>query len=427
MPHIYLGYDLFYDKANGLSTEYLRSIKDDGILLNAAEQAALMILDANITYGEGDDAKNTQLLSWAGELLTDTSHVFLKGRELELGLAIGYYERGNYEGGASAARAFLKTVKDIAPDERTNAQIGMIRAVLAEMLATEPDLDSDFETSLSIYAGWHANKPESPSTREKMALGVISQTRGQTHKDKGDWQTSANELTSYLAKFAVPGSQHEGWAAGDLGQVFMEMGCLDEADAVLKEHLVKRLRPMTPRERERDRRSDTMFLEINAAELLLLQGRNDDAEQEYLKLNKRFDRFALRAELPHFEKTRVYFILCGLSRAAQIRGDYALALERWEEVLDYGNTVMDLGFQRGKWGRDSYYTGVVLISMANCLMDEIGGREKEAEAAEREGEALLKKHARKCWMLGLGSYWPDEMQRQLKERDGKKDKNIEST
>lgn len=364
MPHIYFAHDLFYDEASGLSNEYLRSVRGDGILLNAVEQAALLILDANITYGEGDDTKNTQLLSWAEELLTDTSHVFLKGRALELGLAIEFYEQGNYEGGAAAAREFLGTFKDVDVDERTNAQIGMIEVVLAEMLVTEPDLDANFDASLSIYKGWQPMNSQSPSTREKVTWGVISQTRGQTYKDKGDWQTSANELTNYLAKFAISGSQNEGWAAGDLAQVLMEMGRLDEAETIFKDHLEKRTKLMTPRERERDRRSDTMFLEINAAELLLLQGRINDAEREYLQLQKRFEKFASRSELPHFEKTGVFFVLCGLARAAQIRGDYSLSLTRWREVLDYSSKSMDLGFQRGKWGTDSYYTGVILISMA---------------------------------------------------------------
>jgi tetratricopeptide (TPR) repeat protein len=411
---------MFYDEGNMLSTEYLRSITNPDILLNAAEQAALLVFNANITYGEGDDQRNTQLLVWADDMLTDTKHLFLRGRGLEIKLAIGFYEQGNYEGGATAAESFLESVKGIKPDERTNAQIGMIQVVLAEMLVTEPDLDADFQKSLDIYHGWKYIDPDHPSTREHMTKGVISQTCGQTYKDKGDWQASADELSSYLSDFAVSGSQNEGWAAGDLGQVLMEMGRLDEADVVLEEHLQKRVRHLTPRERERDRRSDTMFLEINAAELLLLQGRIPDAERAYRELQSRFERFASRSELPHFEKTRVFFILCGLARCAQLSRDYYVSVKRWEEVLSYASSEMNVGFQKGKWGRDSYYTGVILLSMANCWygMTE-HDHEKDAEEARWEGEEILRKHARKCWMLGLGSYWPEEMQRQLRERDGR--------
>ena len=58
-----LAYDTFHAAENGLSAASLTNIHPEASRLTVSEQTALMILDANITYGEGDNAKNKYLLA----------------------------------------------------------------------------------------------------------------------------------------------------------------------------------------------------------------------------------------------------------------------------------------------------------------------------------------------------------------------------
>jgi tetratricopeptide (TPR) repeat protein len=365
-----------------------------------------MILDANITYGEGNELKNKDLLEWVDELLIPSSNLFLKARALEVRLAIGFYELGNYVGGVKAVKAFLPTAKDAISrnpallNELTNAQIGVVEITLAEFLVTEVSIDDNFEESLGLLRGWSPLNPDAPSVKEGITLGIRTRTLGKVFKDHGDWKESGIELKEYLDTYAIKGSQSEGWAAGDLAHVFMEMSRFREAEPVLLECLKPRQSFQTPKERVRDRRSDTMYLEMQLGECLLLQGRYVEAEEKLQELLARFRSFG---SLWHFEKFRVFFILTALARLRHLTDRFDLALKYWEEALEYSVTELDIENQKDNWGRNTFFPSIVLLSISDCH-SELGNM-KYALELQREANETLENCAPRRWVLGLGSYW----------------------
>ena len=296
-------------------------------------------------------------------------------------------------------------------DQLANAQLGMLEITLAELIVTEVDLDADFDESLPLLRSWTPIHPNSPSQKESMALGILSQMLGKILKDKGEFPESAAELTHYLDAYAVPGSQNQGWATGDYAQVLMEMGQVDQAEETLLALLRKRPSYSDPEEKAKDRRSDIMFIDIQYGECLHLRRRFQEAEEKLLELRVKFQRFG---ELWDFEKTRVFFILSALARTAEGEKQFSKALLYWQEALNYAITSMNRGHQVGKWERDTFLVSVVIYSLADCYY-ELGNLE-QARALRKEAEETQRVHQRMCWMMGLGTYWLAELKRRMSER-----------
>ena len=291
-------------------------------------------------------------------------------------------------------------------DQPTNAQLGLLEITLAELLTTEVTLDTDLQPSLNLLRQWKPLHPTSPSQKERTTLGVLSQTLGQVYEDKGDWFASAEELKRYLKDYVVTGSQNEGWAVGDYAQVLMEMGRMDDAESALYALISKRSTTnMADDEKNRDRRSDIMFIDIQWAECTYLRGRYPEAENLCTQLLAKFDSFG--GDLWHFEKTRYFSILCALARIAQATKDYGKAFGFWEQALRYATDNMDTGFRRGKWCRNAFLVSVVIYSQADCLYGL--GDLRRARTLREEVERTLNAQRRACRMLGLGTYWLEEV------------------
>jgi tetratricopeptide (TPR) repeat protein len=381
-----------------------------------------MILNAGITYGEGNELKNKDLLEWVNELLIPSSNLFLKARAFEVRLAIGFYESGNYIGGAKAAKAFLQTARNaiarnLAPVTKlTNAQIGAIEITLAEFLVTEVSVNDDFEESLELLQKWSPLDPNAPSAKEWDTLGKRSRILGKVFKDRGDWIKSEIELKKYLDTYTVKGSQSEGWAAGDLAHVLMETSRSSEAEHILRECLESRRGLQTPKERFRDRRSDTIFLEMQLGECLLLEERYPESEKLLQELLMVFKHFRSSGTLWHFEKFRVFFILTALARLHHLTNYFVEALKYWEQALDYSVTELDIGYQKGNWGRNTFFASIVLLSISDCH-SELGNK-KYALELQREADVALDECAPRRWVLGLGSYWLKWLREKIGEKVG---------
>ena len=266
---------------------------------------------------------------------------------------------------------------------------------------------------------WTLINPNTPSHLEMVAASVGSQTLGKILKDQGKWSEAATELRTFLGKYALNKSEPEGWAAGDLAQVLMEMDSVTEAEAVLRPQLDKRLEGLSEEARRKVRKNDTMFLEIQLAECLLLQREFAQAEVSLLELRQRFDSFG---ELWHCEKTRVLFVLFALARSDHLQARWSNAVERWRQVLAYGHSDLDVGFQRGHWGRDSYFMALASLSLADALY-ELGTNSNEtssrteAEHLQGEAETALNRCPHMMWMLGLGTYWPQHIRLRMQARN----------
>jgi tetratricopeptide (TPR) repeat protein len=325
---------------------------------------------------------------------------------MEIRLAISYYERGDYTGGIAEARAFLDTVQkaiDASPsllNEVTNAQIGVIKTRLAEWLYTEVSTATDFNESLALLQSWSPLNPDHPSTKEHITDGVRSRILGKLLKDHGDWKESELQFKDYFSEFVVQGSQEEGWAAGDLAHCLMEMSREKEAEEVLVKYLTPRHAIRTLKDHARDRRSDTMYLEMLLGECLLQQKRYEEAEKRLQELRGRFNTFD---SLLHFEKYRYFFILTALARRYHLTGQFSLALEHWSQALKYCFEDLDIGSQKGKWGRDTLFPNIVRLSISDCYFEL--GNEDQSLQLQQEAQETISKCAPTYWVLGLGTYW----------------------
>jgi tetratricopeptide (TPR) repeat protein len=317
MPHILYSLKCFNELENGLSIQYMDSIVDQAWSLTSRQLVAQMVLDADIIGEKVIEEKSREFLEWLRLLLESPQYILLKAREFENILGIRYYGVRDYLGGVNAMKEFLAPIKKELHqrpellDELTNAEIGVMQIILAEYFVTEVSADGDFEESLSLLHSWKPLNSEQPSRKEKNTLGILTQKLGKVYKDRGDWKEAENELRRFLELYAAKGQAHEGWAAGDLAHVLMEMGNQDDAKLILKRYLAPRQSVLGAGERAKDRRSDTTYLEMQLGECFLLQGRITEAEEMMEDLIQRFRSFGT---LFHFEKFRVFFILSGLAR-----------------------------------------------------------------------------------------------------------------
>lgn len=367
--------------------------------------------------------KNAKLLTWTDELLKKSSSICLKARALEIKVAIHYYEIGDYDGAIHEAREFLKTYEQAVKEnssvlnEQTNAQIGVIKVRLAEILYTEVPSSTDVTESLSLLRSWSPLNFDLPSTKERITDGKRTRILGKVLKDHGDWEASAKEFVTFFQKFVVTMSQEEGWAAADWAHDLMELSRYNEAEDVLIKYLTPRQTVLTMEERREqlpDRRSDTMFLEILLGECWLLQKRYDKAIPKLKELMSRLKDFET---LHHFERFRLFFILTSLARCHHLVGEYDEALDYWTKALNYCTKELDVGLQRGKWSSDTLLPNIVLLSISHCKF-ELGMLEPSQQTRKEAMENLARRPDLNLhWVLGLGTYWRRWLEEKLAECD----------
>jgi tetratricopeptide (TPR) repeat protein len=345
------------------------------------------------------------------ELLKTSNNMGLKARALSVGLVIHFYESGNYEGGIQACEEFLESVKqaeesgEITIDELTNAEIGIIHSTLAELLVTEVGSDSErFVRSKALLRSWSPLKTSAPSRKETFAQGAQARILGKVLE---------TQFKVYLDKYATKGTQPEGWSAGDLAHTLMEQGRAAEAEDILRKYLKPRQAEQTPEMKARDRRSDTMYLEMLLGESLMLQGKYEESERLMQQLLKHFLDFG--DELWHFERFRVAFVMTVLARIHHLKGDYYLAIMYWNKMIDYCENKIDVDEQKGKWDRRSFMPLIAELSLSDCYFElgseEIGLRRQEHSVV------LLENTDGQSWILGLGTYWMELLMMKMRKRD----------
>jgi tetratricopeptide (TPR) repeat protein len=165
---------------------------------------------------------------------------------------------------------------------------------------------------------------------------------------------------------------------------------------------------LTEGDKGKDRRNDTMYLEMQLGECYLLRGRTTEAEEIMQELHQRFRGFNA---LYHLEKFRVVFILAALARLRHLNNQFDSALEYWKQTLERRVTELNSGMQNGEWARNTFFPSIVLLSMADCHF-KMGNLEKGIEF-RREADAGLGKSGPRPWVLDLGTYWLAYVRKQL--------------
>ncbi|KAI9725580.1 MAG: hypothetical protein M1828_003068 [Chrysothrix sp. TS-e1954] len=331
---------------------------------------------------------------------------------------LNFFHSGKYREGYDFVSQILAGVEARRfQDERTNTRVGSLQLLKGVILTTESGPDADFEESIRLFQHWTPMNAEHPSRMERHVVGRRMQYLGKVLKDKGHWSDAARELGTFLSQYAANGSMTEGCAAGDLAQVLIEIGSLDEAENALCPQLERRIAGLSQKERAQVRKNDTMFLEIQMAECRVLQGRYREAEDLLLELKTRFASFK---NLWHFEKGCALFVLIALARIPHLQRQWTSAVARWEEAIDYAQAEIDVGAQRGRWGRDSYFVALAVLSLADALY-ELGAQGdaqalEKARSLESGAEGALARCVRMLWMLGLGTYWPDFVGKKMAQR-----------
>ncbi|KAI0972419.1 hypothetical protein F4678DRAFT_430226 [Xylaria arbuscula] len=406
--HLHHSYDSFQDHSNNLTTDYLDSLAaPEDTSTTPRELIVQLILSATstYTYGEGDKYRTGKLLEWSDELIKKSEDICLQAMALEVRL-FHLHETGDYRGCIEPARAFLASTKvsirqnPSILSESTNAQLGIVQVFMAERLVTEVSIDADFEESLQIIKNWQPLNTVNPSTRENITLGIQSRALAKLHKDHGSLEDGKKELRRYLSLYAVKNRPEEGWAAGDLAHILLELGEPGEAELVIRQYLNPRQASLTAEQRHGNRRTDTMYLEILLCEVFLSQSRAIECEENLQDLLTRFRSFGV---LWYFEQFRLFVVQATLARLRQKHERYSEALVYWEDALDTCLSHLNVGYQEGNWGRQTFFPSIVLLSMAHCWY-ELGERGK-ADALRIESETVLQVTAPRPWVLALGTYW----------------------
>lgn len=195
--------------------------------------------------------------------------------------------------------------------------------------------------------------------------------------------------------------------------MLMELGRADEAERVLTGPLQARLADdFTGLSKQATRANDTILLQLNFAEARLRQGDLNDAATRY---QQSLDQMLAFQYLEHPEKTRVFFAHCGLVRIYHLRRDWVAAKAQWETALQYGLTIQP-GIHANCWDRKHFYPAVVILSLADICYEMGDGAAGDALWDEVGVSGVLAPEKRMKWMLGIGTYWFQEMERKMQER-----------
>lgn len=336
------------------------------------------------------------------------------------------YKEGNYREAIRLSdeflRAYFPTVFDqnsqisssVSTEPRMNAEVGYVLIKHAELLVTEWATKQSFIESQRILTLCRAASPSHPSLAEKVMLSERDRILAKGYKDLGLWELAAGSFRNYCVDCLFPGTPQEGWATADWAQVLIELGRNEEAVQVIEGPLNNRLsKDFVKLSRLATRANDTILLQINLAEARLRQGSYSESKAQFQQC---LDRMLAFKHLHHPEKTRVFSIYCGLARISHLTKDWNSARENWEMALDYGLTI-NSGPDNKPWNREHFYQAVVLYSLSDVHY-ELGNLDT-ATSLRREVEASgsILPANRMFWMLGIGTYWFQEISEKMQRRD----------
>ncbi|KAI1179558.1 hypothetical protein F4777DRAFT_574864 [Nemania sp. FL0916] len=334
LHHLHYCYESFQDHTNNLGMEYLDNLaaSENTSAPTPRDLITRLVMEA-VAIIRGDETQILEEFGWGGELIKKTKDTCLWTEAIEL---------------------------------------GVLQVSIAEHLVTELPVNTNFKNNIAIIRSWRPLNPESPSTREKVTLGIQCRALGKLFKDRGDLEEGMKEFYRYLSTYAVQGRSEEGWVA--------------EA--------------MTAEQCRSDRSGDTMYLEVLLCETFLLQGRITECEAHLQDL---LDRLCNFESLFHVDAFQIFIVQATLARLRQMDGRYSEALAYWRAALDTCVTELDTGQRKGKWSRNTFFPSVVLLSMAHCLQEL--GETKEGDMLCVEAEQNLQATAPHTWALALGTYW----------------------
>ncbi|KAH0541379.1 hypothetical protein FGG08_004143 [Glutinoglossum americanum] len=336
------------------------------------------------------------------------------------------YREGNYAEAIELAKGFLLENHEtfingndagpsISPEPLLNAELGHVIITLVKSLVTEADAGG-----AEVYREGHrlldlcrAVNTNCPSRAERAMLSSRNRIQGRVFRDQGNWEDSARCFQTYCTHNLHPGSSHAGWALADWAHVLMELGRNREAEKVIEELLRERLLGESQAGDMPTRRaSDTILLQINFAEARLRQGFLEESEDQFKEV---LEKMLSLGPLEHCEKTKVFFLYCGLARVAHLTCRWVTAKARWDTAFSYGLTLKR-GSKHESWGRTYFYQRVVLYSIADVHYEL--GEVEEAVSLRQEVEisGTLDAENRMHWMLGLGTYWLDSIEERMKKR-----------
>lgn len=333
------------------------------------EHAIVLFSDAYLDeVGSGSELTNS---SWCVRLLHLIDDLLASEHDeyadiLQLGNRLTFlYCEGSYMLAAQKAKDFLakrygvqfdrqnslgpRVPMPLSPVPLINAALSGVLIGIAEYWVTEVSSSGSFYESELLLESCRPVTLESPSTVERMMLAGRNRILGKILKDQGKWEDATRCFELFCINCLLPGTYFEGWATADWGQVLMELGRYEEAEAVIQRLLREReenVHFQTERKLA-DRQDDTILLQINLAESKLQQGFLPDAES---RIEDMLEIILGLGSLSHYEKTRVYSMYTSLARVSHIQKCWSEAKLRWQKALDYGQTIAPSGVP---WGAGS--------------------------------------------------------------------------
>lgn len=372
-----------------------------------------------------DSTWASRFISLVDLILQDSSDVHLLVLQLHNKRSL-LYKEGKYREAIGLSDEFLhahypvvfdrnnaQNFSSVSAEPRMNAEVGYVLIKHAELLVTEGATKQSFLESQRFLTLCRAASPSHPSLAEKVMLSEKDRILAKGYKDLGLWEMAAQSLKNYCVDCLFPGTPQEGWATADWAQVLIELGRNEEAVKVIEEPLQNRLsKDFAQLSRLATRANDTILLQINLAEAKLRQGFYSDSEAQF-KLC--LDRMLAFEHLEHSEKTRVFSIYCGLARISHLTHDWNTARVRWGKALDYGLTINSASDSK-PWNRKHFYQAVVLYSLSDVHY-ELGNFDT-ATSLRREVEesGCLLPANQMFWMVGIGTYWFQDISEKMRQR-----------
>lgn len=417
---------LLGENAEGIQDKLAMKHSSKGTLLQYSTSLFLDAYDVEINYFElAEGSWTRRLMRLVDHLIKGQHDKYLLVLQLLNRLSILYRE-GKYRESAELVKQFLfdhyenylkdsriSVTESICSEPRLNALVGSVMIAYAEYLVTETGIGEGFLESIRILQLCRSVSPDRPSTAELIMLSNRDRIEGKIFKDQGKWKDAEHYLRKFCNDQIMPGSLHEGWATADLAQVLLELGREEEAAELIERYIELRRSSGHFEQSELSiRASDTILLEIYLAETRLRQGRYADACDLYKRVRGRMRNFE---PLEHYEKTRLYFVLCGLARISHLCRDWPEAKKQWMTAFEYGKSI-DTGSNNGCWGQRHFYQGIVQYSLADACYESGAIDEGLSIAQQMENSGALNEDNRFYWMPGLGTYWLREMKQKFEQR-----------
>jgi tetratricopeptide (TPR) repeat protein len=311
---------------------------------------------------------------------------------------------GNTEGSNQALEQFLHNA--MMNENEPHGVSPMLNARRGGLLLSYArNLTFDGQTSKATLEleSWNPLDPEKPSTMERIHALRRDTALARILREQGIFDRALHCLQQILKQNQDDEDlyDNEGWRRGIqaiVADLHCELGQFMEADQAVR-HEIEYLAG-----REELNISNGRLMQLSLAESYVLRGMWAAAEDLLQNLK---GVFTVRVDPDLITLTGLFRVWYAFARISHMQGRWKEAYKYWHEALRVGDGC--------KW--KDYPLNIVWVSLADVCREL--KKWDESYEFEKKGRESLARCERKYWMVGIGTYWLEHVNRRMAPRLGR--------